>query len=689
MKTFHFFWSIENISYAWHQPGRPIVSPEFCCKPFGFTLWTLELYPRGVDNSDFFSLNLCRSEDGGPDNLSLNIKFSCMSTDRSELHSVFIPQTFTNFKNNGFSTYGEECFIQRYEVLGRKRALYVPRDTLELRCQMWLADLNAPEFDECYGFTRLMVQRIPRRDVHIDFENALEKSFPIQSVRRNNKTLMVFSFIPHGEVMDVGIIPVTEELMKYSTCKMSIVNEKTGRKIFDCTRHFFGCPKKTEWRFPFVDKMPPAEKEISEKYHYEISVELAYSTGEDQKAIEQNRPIRAPEFFSNYVVRYTPYGQLQDLSNVSDDLWKMYTEQVLCDVELKSRNKSLFAHQFVLCARSTVFSIMLSGEMKEKMERCIEIEDITPESLGEFLKFLYTNSFTFFTWKTLMELYYAADKYSIERLKLLCCSHFLKNINVKNVFELLFLADRHQDSELRRRVDQFIWENDETIFTSSRWKHLTIEQPKLVIQTMLSKYNEKVNQNPPGTYENRISFGLDIHDEFKSFYESQMFCDIVIKTAGTKFPAHKTVLCASSSTFKEIFTKDLKDEPTDLFEMTDFDDNTVSQMLLFLYTDSLEDLQWHTAMKLYDLANVYKIQRLKIHISCFFLKNLRVPIASNLLLFAHERSDNALRAAVEDYILLYHEEVFGSDEWAKVVETNSVLALEIMQAKFRKNKTCL
>ncbi|GBM74411.1 hypothetical protein AVEN_203870-1 [Araneus ventricosus] len=96
-------------------------------------------------------------------------------------------------------------------------------------------------------------------------------------------------------------------------------------------------------------------------------------------------------------------------------------------------------------------------------------------------------------------------------------------------------------------------------------------------------------------YDKWISNHPKIQDDFRSLYEGRIASDIVIKTASASYPAHKTVLCTSSLIFKDILLNVLSYKSTDFFEIEHLEDYTVSKMLFFLHTDSLEDVQWDTA----------------------------------------------------------------------------------------------
>ncbi|GBN16478.1 Speckle-type POZ protein [Araneus ventricosus] len=684
MKEFIFTWGVENISYSWHKTGEEIVSPTFCAAPLQNTAWTLKLYPRGRDNSDYLSLYLIRERDQVPINLAVNFELSCVYADTSALHSCFVPETFTTFSEGGYYGFGESCFIKRYEVFGRRKTLYLPQDILTLRCRMW-RDEDDDEFGQIFGRTRLTTERIVSVE-NIYLENLMNKTFNIQS-KHQNEALMSVGIVYYDDKIKLGINPISGD-MKTFTCKVTFVDKRTGRRLCEHISCFFGRPHSEVWQLPFTERVLPTENDNSVTSNFEILTDCMYSTGEEVKMIEKDCPVRIPEFLSNYIISWVPSVRQADYPSISKDLWALYNDQILCDVELKTQTKSFFVHEVVLCARSPVFLAMLTREMKEKINKYIEIEDISADTLEKFLAFLYTDAFEDLEWDAVAEVYYAADKYQVERLKFLCRSYFLKNDDFDNVCELLILADRHQDCELKRKAHDYIWRNEEKVFRSSTWKKFADEQPQLAMKTMLSKYEEKDNQSPAETIDDSITNHPSMLDDFGSLYQGQIINDIVIKSKSTTFPAHTTVLCASSPTFKDMFTRicdtNKKIKSTDFFEIEDLEDDTVSQLLLFLYADSLEDVQWDTAKKLYHAAGVYQIRRLQFKCSCFLLENLKVSNACDLLLFAHEQRDVQLKLAVEDFIHMYDEEIFGSDEWAALGEANIRLAFDTMCVKYKK-----
>ncbi|GBN90945.1 hypothetical protein AVEN_141313-1 [Araneus ventricosus] len=138
------------------------------------------------------------------------------------------------------------------------------------------------------------------------------------------------------------------------------------------------------------------------------------------------------------------------------------------------------------------------------------------------------------------------------------------------------------------------------------------------------------------------------------------------------------MLCAGSSTLRKLLESG--NSPASL-KMEDSEVDTVSRLLLFLYTDSLGDINWTTATKLYHAAIAYQIERLKIKCSVFLLENLKRSNAANLLKLAHEHRDARLKSLVEDFISLHDEETTLSDGWSETSQADPPQRMETRLSK--------
>ena len=122
------------------------------------------------------------------------------------------------------------------------------------------------------------------------------------------------------------------------------------------------------------------------------------------------------------------------------------------------------AHRAVLAARSPVFKAQLLGSMADAKMASIVLHDIAPATFKLMLRFIYTDTFpaecllagdSTTATKNLRDLLAAADRYALDRLKLLCASKLGENISVDTVAGTLSYAETHNCAELKKRCIDF------------------------------------------------------------------------------------------------------------------------------------------------------------------------------------------------------------------------------------------
>ncbi|CAL1288952.1 unnamed protein product [Larinioides sclopetarius] len=198
--------------------------------------------------------------------------------------------------------------------------------------------------------------------------------------------------------------------------------------------------------------------------------------------------------------------------------------------------------------------------------------------------------------------------------------------------------------------------------------------------------DENLNKNVCNALGNASAYP-SVSEDMKKLYMDKCLADIDIKTKTKSFPAHKMVLCARSPVFNRMLAIDMKERNTDCIEVDDLGDDVVQQLLLFLYSDTVQNLEWAMATRLYYAADKYEVGRLKAVCSSLLVEHLNPGNAGEFLLLADTHSDGDLKGVVEDFILEHEEEVFGSEEWEMLLKMNPVLAGETMRLKYKRKKT--
>uniref|UniRef100_A0A0E0BAQ8 BTB/POZ domain containing protein n=1 Tax=Oryza glumipatula TaxID=40148 RepID=A0A0E0BAQ8_9ORYZ len=139
------------------------------------------------------------------------------------------------------------------------------------------------------------------------------------------------------------------------------------------------------------------------------------------------------------------------------------------DVEFRVRGaggeeETVAAHRVVLAARSPVFKAeLLAGvPAKDGGGAVIQIDDMDAEVFRSLLHYMYTDSLPPEKGTTREEaamaqnMIVAADRYSMETLKLMCEDRLRKHIGASSVATMLTFADRHHCHGLRAACTEFL-----------------------------------------------------------------------------------------------------------------------------------------------------------------------------------------------------------------------------------------
>ncbi|GFS59812.1 TD and POZ domain-containing protein 1 [Trichonephila clavipes] len=184
--------------------------------------------------------------------------------------------------------------------------------------------------------------------------------------------------------------------------------------------------------------------------------------------------------------------------------------------------------------------------------------------------------------------------------------------------------------------------------------------------------------------ENQSDKARSLKEDFKTLYTDGTISDIKLCTGTQFFPSHTAVLCARSPVFKAMFSDDMKEKIKGSVDIVDLNDDTIRRMLLYMYTDSVEDLQWESALRLYEAADKYQILSLREKCSALLEDHLTPTNACDALMLADRHQDNNFKEIVQNYILDCSECVFCSEEWKTLLENNLKLAAETMHKVWKK-----
>ena len=162
--------------------------------------------------------------------------------------------------------------------------------------------------------------------------------------------------------------------------------------------------------------------------------------------------------------------------------------------------------KFMLMARSPVFRRMFQSGFKEKTESELPIPDISPAAGEEMITYMYTNNapnlFLINSTEELWlaeDLWEAAEKYDLPRLKALCENKLAMQLERNNAARiLLFVEHYHCGEALKDFVLSFITKDRETcshVMKSEEWEDVRGQLPELAF-TVFYKFFD-VPFHPP------------------------------------------------------------------------------------------------------------------------------------------------------------------------------------------------
>uniref|UniRef100_J3MQ23 BTB domain-containing protein n=2 Tax=Oryza brachyantha TaxID=4533 RepID=J3MQ23_ORYBR len=158
--------------------------------------------------------------------------------------------------------------------------------------------------------------------------------------------------------------------------------------------------------------------------------------------------------------------------DLQDHLGKLLYSEAHTDVTFDVQGEGFAAHRVVLAMRSPVFKAELFGPMSNTGET-VKVVDMQPAVFKLLLGFVYTESLAAMDdldeddkRELARHLLVAADRYGMDRLKIICGHILERSLTAETVASTMELADRHGCRELKEACVKFVIAmgmNDETM----------------------------------------------------------------------------------------------------------------------------------------------------------------------------------------------------------------------------------
>ncbi|KAJ9187676.1 hypothetical protein P3X46_003103 [Hevea brasiliensis] len=193
-------------------------------------------------------------------------------------------------------------------------------------------------------------------------------------------------------------------------------------------------------------------------------------------------------------------------SNIGQHFGQLLESGKGTDVKFEVDGEVFAAHKLVLAARSPVFRAQLFGPMKDQNTQLIKVEDMEAPVFKALLHFIYWDSLPDLEeltglnskWaSTLMSqhLLAAADRYGLDRLRVLCEANLCEDVAINTVATTLALAEQHHCFQLKAVCLKFVAmpENLRAVMQTDGFEYLKESCPSVL--TELLEYVARVGEH--------------------------------------------------------------------------------------------------------------------------------------------------------------------------------------------------
>ena len=176
-------------------------------------------------------------------------------------------------------------------------------------------------------------------------------------------------------------------------------------------------------------------------------------------------------------------------------------------------------------------------------------------------------------------------------------------------------------------------------------------------------------------------------NHFKNLLHTNYLSDIVVTVKGRKFDAHKLVLSTRSPVLAAMFQTNFSEKQTNTLNIEDIEPDAFAEMMRFLYTDEVENLDG-LATDLLAAADKYMLDLLKTKCEVFLADNITVQNCSQLLLLSDLHSADGLKKIALDFVRSRSDAIVETTDWQELLESaRPQLLRDISKAVMAPSKT--
>jgi len=195
-------------------------------------------------------------------------------------------------------------------------------------------------------------------------------------------------------------------------------------------------------------------------------------------------------------------------STLVRELGAMVESEKYSDIKFLVEEKIVPAHRFILSRFPYFVNLMEGSKTAESKEgnsmdssAPVEIKGMRHATFVNFLRYVYTDGLDIVKMNDVVELFEAADRFGIDRLKAVCQNAMLDCLDCNNAASLFSSADKHNAAHLRALAFNYIISNFDEVSVTPDFEEMGRNRVDLVFEVLKRRGAMLANKSYSSSHE--------------------------------------------------------------------------------------------------------------------------------------------------------------------------------------------
>lgn len=190
---------------------------------------------------------------------------------------------------------------------------------------------------------------------------------------------------------------------------------------------------------------------------------------------------------------------------ILSQLEQFYDNQSFKDITFLVKGQEFHAHKVILNIRSPVFAAMFRDEEQESVRR-LNVVGIEPEIFKKVLRFIYSDKVDNLK-ETATDLYHAAEKYKLTKLKSMCHKYIMEHISLATFEKSLEVAETHSLADIKQKCIEFVTKNLELLDDAS-FQQVISKYPSFALDVIRLQKSLELKRSHDLQYPQKTNYRL-------------------------------------------------------------------------------------------------------------------------------------------------------------------------------------